>query len=411
MNARRFNVRWFITALALALAASANAADENWSRFRGPNGSGVAADANFPATWTADDYVWKIDLPGKGHSSPVAWGELLFVTSGDEETAEQTLHAIDATTGESLWTEAYPSSPQRLHGANSYASSTPAVDAQRVYLAVAAPDSLEIVALSHAGDEPWRRNVGPHEYQHGFGGSPIVVGDLVIVANDNLHSSYVVALDARTGEPRWRRERTSGTESYATPAAWHGAGGECIIVDSTAEGMAALALRDGSVLWQLPGAFPARCVWSPVVAGELVIGGSGEGSAGKSFAAVRPGEPPQIVYELKKSTPQVPTPVATDELLFIWSDRGVVTCCELATGEALWTERVGGNYFSSPIVAGNKLIGVSSQGECVVLAAGREYELLGRNELGDAANATPAVQGGKLYLRTEKTLACLPGMK
>jgi outer membrane protein assembly factor BamB len=412
MNFMRYQIRWLMAALAIAATPTALAADENWSRFRGPNGAGVAAAATLPATWTEDDYLWKLDLPGKGHSSPVAWENMLYVTSADEQTAELTLHALDATTSDERWRKTFPSSPQKLHGANSFASSTPAVDAQRVYLSAAAPDSLEVVALTHAGDEVWRRQVGPHEYQHGFGGSPIVVGDLVIVANDNSQSGYVVALDASTGQPRWRRERTSGVESYATPAVWRGDDGrESIIVHSTSEGMVALAPADGSVQWQLPDAFPARCVWSPVVAGELVIGGSGQGGAGQSFAVVRPDKQPQVVYELKKSTPQVPTPVVKDDLLFVWSDRGVATCCELNSGEVLWTERVGGKYFSSPIIAGDKLYGVSSDGECVVLAADREYELLGRTDLGDAAHATPAVQNGRMYLRTERSLACLPATR
>jgi outer membrane protein assembly factor BamB len=396
---------------ALNVAAPPAAAEENWSRFRGPNGVGVARDAVFPATWTADDYLWKIDLPGKGHSSPVGWGDLLFVTSADEVTAELTLHAIDAATGDVRWSEQFASAPQHLHGANSYASSTPAVDAERVYVTWASADGVELTALDHAGQEIWRRPLGPIEYKHGFGGSPIVVGDMVIVASDNLQASFVAACDARTGSPRWKTPRSPGAESYATPAVWRRGGAEQIIVSSTAEGLAGLSPTDGAVVWQLPEVFPARCVQSPVVADELVIGGSGEGGNGKSFVVVRPDAPPQIVFELAKSTPQVPTPVVNDDLLFVWSDRGVVSCCELDTGEVLWTKRVGGNYFGSPIVAGDKLYCISSTGECVVLAAGREYELLGRNDLGDGSHATPAVQRGRMYLRTEKSLACLPAAR
>ena len=405
------------TVVALGLGAAAFVpAGENWSRFRGPNGSGVARDVAFPAVWTEDDYQWKVTLPGKGHSSPIGWEGKLFLTSGDAATGELMLIALDAATGKSLWEQRFASTAQSQHAANSYASSTCAADAQRVYLVWAGPESLQLAALDHDGDEAWRRDLGPLDARHGFGVSPILVDDMVIVANDHSGESFVTALGARDGEPRWRRRRAAGTESYATPAVWRGDGGGAhIIVNSTAEGMAGLAPADGSVLWQLPAVFPARCVASPIVVDDLVMGGSGEGGNGKSFVAVRPatavGAEAQVAYEVKKSIPQVPTPVALGELLFIWNDRGVVSCCDLATGNVHWTERVGGNYYSSPIVAGEKLYGIAADGQAVVLAATAKYQLLGRNSLGEAASATPAVHQGKMYLRTETSLACLAPAK
>jgi outer membrane protein assembly factor BamB len=394
------------------IAGGAAQAAENWSRFRGPNGAGAVAEVNFPAAWADDDYVWKISLPGKGHSSPVAWGETVFVTSGDAETGKMTLSAIDATSGAIRWSRSFASTPRPMHGFNSYASSSPAVDAQRVYVLWAAGQSLYAAALSHAGEEAWTRELGPLVYQHGLGGSPTVVEEMLVIANDNSGESYVVALDAGSGEPRWRRDRASGTESYATPAVWRdGQGAAQIIVESTSEGMAALSPSDGSVLWQLPKLFPERCVSSPLVAGGLVLGGSGEGGAGKNFAAVRPaaaGGEATIAYTLAKNLPYVPMPVARRDLLFAWNDRGVVACYDLATGKAHWTQRVGGNYFASPVVAGDKLYSIAADGEVVALAAEAKYRLLGRTQLGEPTSATPAVQGGKMYLRTETSLACLP---
>jgi outer membrane protein assembly factor BamB len=149
-----------------------------------------------------------------------------------------------------------------------------------------------------------------------------------------------------------------------------------------------------------------------LVAGELVFGGSGEGGNGKSFAAVKPpdgkNDKATVAYRLQKSLPQVPTPVASGDLLFVWSDKGVVSCYDLATGEPRWSERVGGNYYGSPIIAGNKLYCIASSGEVVVLAADKEFKLLGRNELGEASSATPVVHRDRMYLRTETSLACLP---
>jgi outer membrane protein assembly factor BamB len=168
-------------------------------------------------------------------------------------------------------------------------------------------------------------------------------------------------------------------------------------------------------VWQLKDVFPVRCVGSPLVAGGLIFGGSGEGGNGKSFTAVRPpastGGEATVAYQLSKSLPQVPTPVATDELLFVWSDRGVVSCYDLVTGEQHWMERVGGNYYGSPVIAGGKLYCIAADGEVVVLAADKQYKLLGRNELGEPSHATPIVHGGKMYLRTETALICLPASK
>jgi outer membrane protein assembly factor BamB len=401
--------------LALVLWAgslSARAGDANWSRFRGPNGSGVAAEASFPATFSAGDFAWRVSLSGKGHSSPVAWGDRLFVTAADPDSGELSLISLDASTGGELWTRRFDGAPHHLHAANSYASSSPAVDASRVYLTWVSDGALMAAALSHEGEPLWKRELGPLDYKHGFGGSPAVVDGLVIVANDNSGESFVAALDASTGQPRWRRTRSAGTESYATPAVWTGEDGEDqIVVHSTEEGMAGLAPADGNLLWQLKDVFPARCVSSPLVAGGLVFGGSGEGGNGKSFTAVRPpksaGGEATVAYQLTKSLPQVPTPVATDELLFVWSDRGAVSCYELATGKPLWTERVGGNYYSSPVIVGDKLYGVAAGGEVVTLAADDEYKLLGRSELGEASSATPIVHGGRMYFRCESSLACL----
>jgi len=241
----------------------------------------------------------------------------------------------------------------------------------------------------------------------------MVVDGMVVVTNDNSGESFITALDAATGEPRWRQSRAPGTESYATPALWKADdGSHQIIVHSTAEGMAGLSPTDGGVLWQLKDVFPARCVSSPLVAGGLVFGGSGEGGNGKSFAAVKPpasrGKEATVAYRLNKSIPQVPTPVASGDLLFVWSDKGVVSCYDLATGAPHWTERVGGNYYGSPIIAGDKLYSIASSGEAVVVAAGKEFKILGRNQLGEASSATPVVHRGKMYLRTETSLACLP---
>jgi outer membrane protein assembly factor BamB len=390
-------------------------AGENWTRFRGPNGAGVAVE-EFPAKWTLKDCLWRVALPGKGHGSPVGWGELLFVASGDADSGVFTLAAIDAARGEIKWTRAFEGSTRSIHAANSYASGTPTVDDKRVYVTWTVNGTLHAAAVDHQGEVAWKRELGPADYKHGSGNSPILADELLVIANDHTGESFVVGLDAKSGEERWRRIRQGGTESYATPLIFQGEdGSEHIVVCSSAEGIAGLSPVDGSVLWQSPDVYLARCVSSPLIAAGMIFSGSGEGGNGKDLLAVRPAsgasKEPEIAFALKKSLAQVPTPVAVGDRLFVWSDRGVVTCYDAADGHELWTKRIGGNYYGSPIAAGGKLHCVAANGEVVCIAAADKFELLGRSSLGEGSHATPAVHQGKMFLRTESSLICLPAVE
>ena len=417
-NAKYAVFRLCVMLAALAVVALGVSADrrasagENWTRFRGPNGSGVATES-FPAEWTEEDYLWKVTLPGKGHSSPIGWGDLAFVTYGDPKTGAVSLAAVDVASGETRWTKTFAGSHHSLHAANSYASGTPTVDAERAYVTWTAGGVLHAAAVDRAGEVVWQRELGPADYKHGSGNSPIVVDDLLVIANDHTGESFVVGLDAKSGEERWRRIRQGGTESYATPLVFRGEdGSEQIVVCSSAEGITGLSPVDGAVLWQKPEIYLARCVNSPFVAAGMVFSGSGEGGNGKDLKAVRPGDAngrgPDVAFELSKSLAQVPTPVATGDRLFVWSDRGVVTCYNASNGEQIWTKRIGGNFYGSPIVAGGKIYCIDAAGEVVCIAAADKYEPLGRSQLGETSHATPAVHQGKMFLRTESSLACLP---
>ncbi len=392
---------------------SVSAAEENWPRFRGPNGLGIAEGVAFPVQWTEQDYLWQRDLPGVGHSSPVIWQDQLYVTCGDPEAAELIVLALDTETGDERWSERFGLTLSSFHTLNSYASSSPAVDARGIYLLAASPESIQLVALTHDGEEVWRRDLGPFESQHGFGISPMIVDDLVVIASDHQGASFVTALDAATGDPRWRIERKSGKAAYATPCVWQAPNGNRqLILCSMAEGMVGVEPSTGRLLCQLPDVFEMRCTNSPLVAEGFVMCSSGVGGRGVSMVAVRPGDsanvPAEVIFRWTKAIPQTVTPVAHDGLLFVWSDRGVVSCRDLATGEQLWQERIGGTYYGSPICVGGRLYGISDDGEVVVLAAEREFAELGRVDLGAPSHATPAIGRGKMFLRSMSSLACLP---
>jgi outer membrane protein assembly factor BamB len=269
-----------------------------------------------------------------------------------------------------------------------------------------------LVALNHEGNVVWRRDVGPYEEVHGFGKSPMVVDDLVCVANDSDAESAMVAFDRHSGEVRWKLPRKSGTTSFGTPCvADLAAKNKQIITSCTASGLTAINITTGKSVWQaFEDDLTTRCVSSPIVANGIILVACGEGGSGKVLIAARLGDgesPPQVVYRLTKSVPQVPTVVTRGDLVFLWHDRGVVSCCELATGKQVWRERVGGDFHSSPIRAGTKIFCCSRQGDVVVLAADKEYKLLARNSLKETCVATPAIAHHHLYVRTDAGLYCI----
>jgi outer membrane protein assembly factor BamB len=269
-----------------------------------------------------------------------------------------------------------------------------------------------LAALTHNGDEVWRRNVGPFEETHGFGKSPVAVDGLVIVANDSEAESAILAFDALSGDVRWQIPRASGITAFATPCLLDpSAGQKQLLAISTASGLSAIEVASGEVVWQgFRDDLTQRCVSSPVIAGGLVFISCGQGGNGKLLIAARPGNSthgPQEIYRLQQSIPNVPTPIVAGDLLFLWHDRGVVSCHDVATGRQHWRERVGGDFHSSPLRIGNRIFCASRDGEVVVLAANRKFELLARNTLDEPCHATPAVAHNRLYLRTTSSLVCI----
>lgn len=405
---RRLSAYVFVVLVAAPLAAQA----QEWTRFRGPNGSGVSTATTVPTSWTEADYNWKVELPGQGHSSPVVWGHKLFLTSAEEDGARRLALCVDTSSGKILWQREFPFGSPKKHLQNSYASSTPAVDAERVYFALADDEHYLLKACDHDGNDVWQYDLGPFQSQHGSGTSPIVYEDMVLLGNDQDGPSYLLALDRRTGEKRWQAPRKSAVVAYSTPCVYQPAGGPPeLIFLSEAHGVTSLDPHSGQVNWEFS-AFDKRTVSSPVIAGDLILGACGSGAGGNYVAAVRPGkgsEAPEEVYRVKKSAPYVPTSVAKGDLVFLWGDAGVVSCIEAADGEVVWQKRIGGNYSGSPICVGEALLNVSADGEVVVLRAGRAFEELGRMPLGEEFRSSPSVAGGRLYLRTVSHLFSIGG--
>ena len=403
-------VMHFSFAALCILVFTLSAEAQEWTRFRGPNGSG-AGKADLPEQITDKNILWRATLPGSGHSSPVVWGEKIFLTCSPsgvtDAEARRIVVCIGAKDGKLLWQREYSTGAYRKHADNSFASPSCAVDAERVYFWAAGPEKSILVALAQAdGKEIWQRELGPFQSQHGPGSSPFVLDDAVVLDSDqDGPGSFVQAFDAKSGATRWKAEMKSGKHTIATPCVLSAKAGAQIVTTTFSNGMVALDAKTGKRAWEMPGLFSLRCVSSPIVTDAgLIVGQCGEGSANSLVEVVKPGEKPEKVYEVIRTGGYVPTPIAVGDLLFLWKENGFVTCLRAATNEQLWSERVEGPYYASPICVGGKggrLYNLTRSGELVVIAADEKFKLIQRFPLGERNSfATPAVSGGKLYVRT-----------
>ena len=379
----------FGTAAVLGSGVASSAAEatvkapHDWPRLRGVAGAGQGGERGLPADWATRAWDWSTPLPGLGHASPVVWDGLVATAAADPE------------------------------------QSTPAIDATGIYWMQQRGEHVVIEAFAHDGRPRWEVDLGPYASQHGLGSSPAVWNGLVIVPLENDGPSRVVALDAATGAERWSLARETNLTAYATPLVLDGPR-PIVVLASTAHGIAGVDATNGRLLWEQK-CLPRRAVSSPVLCGGRVLATCGAGNGDNLLAAVRlPDVPadaaptpgtvpaPPIDWTLDKSVaPYVPTPLVTPQGLFLWSDRGVVTSVEEATGEIRWRGRVGGNYFASPVSLGDAVLGISTDGEMVLVGTGAEFAILGQRALEEVVRATPAVADGRLVVRTEKGLMAL----
>jgi outer membrane protein assembly factor BamB len=400
----------------LAVCASVQAGEQDWTRFRGPNGSGLAGTcAGIPAQFGASDLNWKIELPGIGHSSPSIWGDHVFVTCSDVATARRTLVCVNSADGKEFWHKDFDSHTFKQHPDNSYAAATPAVDADQVYVCWISPESYMLYAYDHAGNEKWKIDLGPFKSQHMNGASPILFQDTVILSVDQevAGKSFVIALDRKTGDQRWKTPRQSDTAASSTPCVYQPKDGPAqIILSNKTESLTSLDAKTGLMLWRVPEVLKLRSVASPIVAGDLIVANCGEGAKNRVLIAVRPpkspGQKPEIAYKITTTTaPYVPTPLYKDEKLFLWNDTGGVTCLKATNGEVIWEGKTNADFYGSPVCVNDKLYCMSKKGEVIVVGTGDKFEIVSRNALNEQTHATPAISNGKMYLRTISHLSSI----
>jgi outer membrane protein assembly factor BamB len=423
-----------ITLLSIALIAPRLGAEEaNWPEFRGPNGNGTSASTNLPLHWSEQQNIkWNTPIHDRAWSSPVIWGDQIWLTTATTNGQELFAVCIARDTGKvvrdlKLFDVA---KPQYCIPFNTYASPTPAIEAGRVYVSFGAPATACLD--TQTGKLLWARRDVECNHFRGAGSSPIIHSNLLFLNFDGSDHQFVIALDKQTGRTVWQTTRSIDFQDLGPDGKPDGAGdwrkafatcqvaafgGQPILLSQGSKALYAYVPSSGDELWRVEERTSYSGATRPVSGHGLVFVPSGFASG--QVLAIRPGKPGenldakapqptgmqlQVVWKTSRNAPKKPALLLLGDLLYAIEDNGVATCWEALTGNAVWSERIGGHYSASPLAAGGRIYLFSEDGKTTVLAAGREFKKLAENQLGDGFMASPAVSGEALFLRSRTQL-------
>ena len=396
-----------VTLLVTALPLPA----ENWPLWRGPRLDGTSAERGLPTRWSATENIaWRTPLPGEGHASPIVWGDRVFTVASKTESEERMLVCLDRKTGAMRWQAVVVQcGAERMHKLNSRASSTPATDGERVFTAFL--DNHEVVVAAHdfAGKQVWLKRPGAFSSVHGFCSSPILFEDKVIVNCDHDGDGYIVALARTDGRELWRIDRPNKKRSYCAPLICQAAGRMQMVL-SGSKCVTSYDPSAGRLLWSIEGPteqFVASLVFSERANLFFLTAGFPE----HHILAIRPdGEgdvtASHIAWRTTRGAAYVPSPIAAGDYFLVTSDTGIAHCFEARTGEIAWQERLGEQH-ASLVLADGLVYFLNDKGETNVVRPGPVFDLVAKNDLGERCFASPAVSGGQVFLRTEKSLWCI----
>jgi len=386
---------------------------EHWPQFRGPTGDGMADCRNLPITWSEkENVVWKTAIHGKGWSSPVIWGDQIWLTTAPEDGKESYAVCIDRISGKiihdiKLYTT---ENPAFCHPYNSYASCTPVIEAGRVYIHFG---SVGTACLdTSTGHVLWERRDLPCDHWRGPGSSPILHENLLILTFDGYDQQYITALDKNTGKTVWKTDRQIdyGTDNgdlkkaYSTPAVLK-ENGRALIVSPSAAATIAYDADTGKEVWRVQHGGMNEAA-RPIFAHGLVFLTSGHT---QQLLAIRLGGQGDLTRNIAWATskglgPSRPSVLVVGDNLFFVSDNGIASCSEAKTGKRLWQERLGGAFSASPICAEGRIYFAGEDGKTHVIAAEPTYQSLAVNKLDAGCMASPAAAGDGLFLRTKTHL-------
>lgn len=399
---------------ALGLACSA----DNWPGWRGPLGTGQCAEKDLPVAWSATENVrWKAPLPGPGMSSPIVWGDRVFVTQSlDKDGKQRALLCFDRKDGKQLWQKAiaYADKESTYDGERHFCSASPVTDGERV---VVSYGSAGVYCYDFQGNELWKRDLGKAEQIWGNAASPVIWQDLVFLNFGPGERTFMIAMDKKTGKDVWKHDIPNGKFGTAQPD-WVGSwstpvvaklNGADALVMSWPDAVIAYNPRTGEQLWSCAGL--TKLVYSsPLVTPEVVIAMAGFGG---SYLAVRPDGKGDVtathrLFLTPRASQRVGSGVVVGDHIYILNATGVAECIEWKTGKVVWNERAGmGGSWGSMVHADGRLYATNQRGETVVIAAKPEFQLIGVNPLGERCNASPAFSNGEVFIRTYGHLWCI----
>lgn len=411
--------RCFVWMAGLLCAASlaVSAAADNWPAWRGPSANGYSSEKNLPVKWSPSENVrWKVALPGPGNSTPIVWGDRIFLTQSlDVEGHQRALLCLARADGHELWRKVVPfEGKESRHADNPYCSASPVTDGKRV---VASFGSAGVLCCDLNGKELWRRDLGRFEHIWGNASSPVLYQDLVFLNCGPGERTFLTALDAKTGKDVWKVEEPGGHFDQEGGAPWTGswstptlakAGGQDELLMSWPNVLKAYDPRTGALRWSCGGLTPLVYT-SPLVSPDVIVSMSGFGGA---WMGTRPGGNGDVtashrLWRTDRAPQRIGSGVIVGDHVYIANATGVAQCIALKTGEVVWSERLGSESWGSLVYADGKLYVTNLKGETIVFAARPQFEVLSRSPLEEKTLASLAVSDGQIFVRTYRNLWCI----
>jgi len=370
----------------------------DWPQWRGPNRDGIGSGPAVPTSWTdgatPSNIVWKVEIPGRGHSCPIVVGDRIYFETADEAKQTQSVVCLDRKDGQQIWkTDLFQDKFEReIHGENTQASSTLLCDGEQLYAAFLNDRRVWCVALDLKGGEVWRREVGGFSSKFGFSASPELYQSSVILAADHQSGGFIAAMNRTSGDILWRKSRPA-VSSYASARVVRFGGKEQLVICGC-DLVSGFDPTSGDQLWSTKGTTSAT-VGTIVTDGDLIFASGG--FPGRETLAIKPDG--NVAWRNNEKA-YVPSLLAHQGYLYMVNDDGVAFCYDCETGDSKWKQRIGGNFRVSPILSGENIYTTDMRGKTTVFKAEpKEYQLVAENQLGTECFSSPAISNGQMFMR------------